>query len=250
MRNPFAEDPHESWRRWGERDPYYAVLLDRRHRRGRLDAAGLAALYASGETYVARLEARFDSLAAERRRGTVLDFGCGVGRLTLPLARRYRAAIGVDIAPGMLREAERQAAGQAIANARFAERLPDQPVDAIYAFSVLQHMDQAECEATLRAFARLLRPGGVGMVHVLIGDRRSRLHRLYGHAVGQVPLLRLPVNLLRGRPLADPPIRMNRHSLTRLTALLKDAGLRVHIGEALGNVTRHVGVEILFHRPA
>lgn len=249
MRNPFADDPHKSWRRWGERDPYYAVLLDQGHRRARLDAASLAALYAGGEAYVARLEAQFDTLAGRRQHGTVLDFGCGVGRLTLPLARRYHEAVGVDISPGMLREAQRQASAQGIGNCRFSEELPDQPVDAVYAFSVLQHMEPAEAEATLAMLARLLAPGGVGMVHVLIGDRRSKLHRLYGRAVRQLPLLRLPVNLLRGRPPGDPPIQMNLHSLARLTKLLRGAGLQVQIGEALGNQTRHVGVEILFHRP-
>lgn len=250
MRNPFADDPHKSWRRWGERDPYYAVLLDRRHRRHRLDAQALARLYASGEDYVARLEAQFDAIAADRSRRIVLDFGCGVGRLTLALARRYGSALGIDIAPGMLQAAQSQARAQGILNACFGEVLPGEKVDAVYAFSVLQHMEPAEAEATLAMLARLLAPGGVGMIHVLIGDRRSKLHRLYGRAVRQLPLLRLPVNLLRGRPAGDPPIQMNLHSLARLTRLLKDAGLQVQVGDALGNQTRHVGVEILFHRPA
>jgi 2-polyprenyl-3-methyl-5-hydroxy-6-metoxy-1,4-benzoquinol methylase len=32
----------------------------------------------------------------------VLDFGCGVGRVTLPLARRVDAVVAIDIADSML----------------------------------------------------------------------------------------------------------------------------------------------------
>ncbi len=251
MRNPFADNPHNSWRRWGERDPYYAVLLDARHRRTVLDGASLAALYASGERYVAWLEQQFDLLAPNRQRQRALDFGCGVGRITLALAPRYQAAIGVDIAPGMLREAEKQASSRGIANARFVASLDSvEPVDAICAFSVLQHMDQAEAEATTRALIDRLRPGGVGAIHILIADRRSWLRRLYTSLVRQAPLLRLPLNLLRRRPLFDPLVQMNPHSLARLVGVLQSAGAKTQIADALGSAAGHLGVEILFHRPS
>lgn len=250
MRNPFADDPHRSWRRWGERDPYYAVLLDPRHRRAALDASALTALYDSGERYAQWLEAELDKLSPHRRRERVLDFGCGVGRITLALAKRYQEAIGVDIAPGMLREAERQAAQRGIANIRFCESLPETKVDAICAFSVLQHMDETEAAATLRAFAKMLRPGGVGIAHILVADRRRGLRRLYSAAVRHVSLLRLPLNLLRRRPLFDPLVQWNAHSIARLSGVLQSAGLRTQIVDALGSAAGFVGVEILFHRPA
>ncbi len=251
MRNPFADDPHQNWRRWGERDPYYAVLLDPRHRRSAISNIALDALYDSGERYGAWLEAEFDRLAPNRHRQNVLDFGCGVGRITLALARRYQAAIGVDIAPGMLREAERQASQRSIANTHFTESLAGiEPVDAICAFSVLQHMAQPQAEATLQALVALLRPGGVGAVHILIGDRRSRWRKLYNTVERQLPIVRWPLNLLRRRPLFDPPVQMNVHSLAAMTGVLQGAGLQTQIADALGSPAGLIGVEILFHRKA
>jgi ubiquinone/menaquinone biosynthesis C-methylase UbiE len=250
MRNPFAEDPQQSWRRWGERDPYYAVLLDPRHRRAVLDQAALAALYDSGERYVAWLEAEFDRIAPDRPRRSALDFGCGVGRITLALARRYQDVVGVDIAPGMLREAQREASARGIANVRFVEPLPDHRCDAICAYSVLQHMGQAQAETALRQLAGLLAPGGVGIAHILVADRRSALRRFYSAIERRFGLVRWPLNLLRSRPLLDPAVQMNVHSLARLSALLHSQGLRTQVVDALGSAVGFVGVEILFHRPA
>ena len=50
----------------------------------------------------------------ERR--AALDYGCGVGRLTLPLAERCEHVYGVDVSPSMLREAARNAARMGLPN--------------------------------------------------------------------------------------------------------------------------------------
>ncbi|HEX4398474.1 MAG TPA: class I SAM-dependent methyltransferase, partial [Trebonia sp.] len=39
----------------------------------------------------------------------VVDVGCGTGQLTVPIARRVRAVIGMDPEPDMLRRARRAA---------------------------------------------------------------------------------------------------------------------------------------------
>src|SRR6266566_2671641 len=46
----------------------------------------------------------------------VVDLGCGTGQLTLPLAGRVRAAIGMDPEPDMLAQARQAAADQAVTN--------------------------------------------------------------------------------------------------------------------------------------
>jgi SAM-dependent methyltransferase len=46
----------------------------------------------------------------------VVDLGCGTGQLTLPLAARVRAVVGVDSEPDMLARAHRAAVEQAVAN--------------------------------------------------------------------------------------------------------------------------------------
>jgi SAM-dependent methyltransferase len=49
-------------------------------------------------------------------RDVVVDLGCGTGQLTLPLARRVRAVVGVDPEPDMLRRARHAARDVNVAN--------------------------------------------------------------------------------------------------------------------------------------
>src|ERR1700753_581321 len=46
----------------------------------------------------------------------VVDVGCGTGQLTLPIARRVRAVIGMDPEPDMLRRARRAARDAQVSN--------------------------------------------------------------------------------------------------------------------------------------
>ncbi len=97
----------------------------------------------------------------------VLDFGCGIGRVAALLAPRVRSVLGLDLSPGMIKEARRRAGA---GNLRFATTtgtdLADQP-DA--AFGLVLSVDsfpyvvQAGPECVRRHmadFARILRPGG------------------------------------------------------------------------------------------
>lgn len=60
--------------------------------------------------------------------GRLLDVGCGPGSLTLLLAPRFKAAVGVDADPGMLVEARRGAGRAGVTNVEWrqlrAEELP------------------------------------------------------------------------------------------------------------------------------
>lgn len=108
----------------------------------------------------------------------VLDLGAGTGHATLELKRRYRDAlvVGVDLAPGMLREAgqrlgwrERWLGGRLAGRrgARFervagdAYRLPlaDHSIDLVFSSLMLQWCD--DLDAALAEIHRVLQPGGL-----------------------------------------------------------------------------------------
>lgn len=97
----------------------------------------------------------------------VLDAGCGVGRLTLPLAERVRSVIAVDITPGYVETLERYAADAGYTNiTATCSDLSDLPVDAgtidkAVAIEVLQHVPSQSLRAdAVRRLHQCLRPGG------------------------------------------------------------------------------------------
>jgi ubiquinone/menaquinone biosynthesis C-methylase UbiE len=112
----------------------------------------------------ARLASHLGDLAAPR----VADLGCGPGVSTFELARYLPDArlVGMDVAPRMLREAQRRRRDAGLPSARIswlladAERMPleDASVDACTGHSFLYVVRNRA--AVLTEVRRVLRPGG------------------------------------------------------------------------------------------
>jgi SAM-dependent methyltransferase len=96
--------------------------------------------------------------------GAALDFGCGVGRLTQPLAQYFASCVGVDISRQMIERAESL---NRYAHCRYMTisetRLPfsDGSFLFIYSNIVLQHLPQRLSRDYLREFVRVLATNGV-----------------------------------------------------------------------------------------
>ena len=101
-------DTDRMWERWGKFDPYYGVLANKRFKTAVIEE-NRDEFFATGETYVAHLLARFAAHFGTLERARALDHGCGVGRLTLAFAKIFERVIGLDVSPTMLSEAEANA---------------------------------------------------------------------------------------------------------------------------------------------
>ena len=98
----------------------------------------------------------------------IVDLGCGTGQLTLPMARRVRAVIGVDVEPDMLEHARQGARDADVRNVMWmlgadidvpALRglLGDRSVGAVTIAQALHWMNHQDL---FTAVVPLLRPGG------------------------------------------------------------------------------------------
>jgi tRNA/tmRNA/rRNA uracil-C5-methylase (TrmA/RlmC/RlmD family) len=112
-------DSDRAWQRLGDQDPYFGVLSHEEFLASSLNEESLQKFFHSGEAHINHvceyLQSRMGaSLGTER----VLDYGCGVGRLVIPLSMRFREVVGVDVSLGMLEQARRNCEKYAVQNAR------------------------------------------------------------------------------------------------------------------------------------
>ncbi len=177
----------EQWEALGRTDPYWAVLSHPEKKGDRWDRDEF---FATGEAEIAAVLTRLDALGARPQFGTVLDFGCGVGRLCRALASRFERVLGVDVSQAMLTEA--CAVNADLANIEFVRNdninldiVPDQSVDLLYSNLVLQHMPRERQRAYIAEFSRVVRPGGVLVFQVPsrhdLRTLKGWLHRLLGN---------------------------------------------------------------------
>ncbi len=215
-----SDDSDASWESYGRRDAYYGVLSTDKFRGKNLSEAMIADFMQSGENHISEVLGFAEKCLGPVARGRALDFGCGVGRLLLPLARRFGHATGLDISDSMLAETRRNAGKAGIENIGLAHRPEELPendtYDFIHSVIVLQHIPTARGEALISALLARLAPGGVAMLHVNLGLKRSRARALGTWLRRHFTLLNLPANLINGRSWNEPMMQMNEYSLRRI----------------------------------
>jgi 2-polyprenyl-3-methyl-5-hydroxy-6-metoxy-1,4-benzoquinol methylase len=101
----------------------------------------------------------------------LLDVGCNWGRWTISAARAGYLATGVDPSQKAIRAA-RRVAGQLGTDAEYvvgdARQLPfaDRSFDAVFSYSVLQHLPKDDVRLAAAEIARVLRPGGLTWIEL------------------------------------------------------------------------------------
>lgn len=149
---------------------------------------------------------------------TLIDLGCGTGELVTLLAPRARRVYGVDSSQEMLATAAGRLAQlpEGGDNARLlradlgAVPLPAKTADAVLLLLALTYVE--EPAAVIRELARLLTPGGKGIVVTLLRhdreDFRREMHQVWPGFEAQelAAMLRgADLQLLDCRPLAPEP---------------------------------------------
>jgi SAM-dependent methyltransferase len=162
------------WRRLGATDPYWSVLAVEEFRLANMTDGGRVELfYDSGRWMVERVE---NYLAGHGRRlperGTCVDFGCGVGRVTPWLARRCGRVLGFDVSPPHLDLARARLAAAGADNVSWhvvagpGDLALLHGIDFFHSIIALQHNPPPLIVDILSAVFEGLNPGGCAFFQV------------------------------------------------------------------------------------
>lgn len=160
--NTAFQELRSTWEKLGDDDPCWAIL-SWRGKRGKWD---LQEFLETGRTEVAALIDRLALTGLTPGEGPVLDFGCGVGRLTQAFADHFNLVHGVDVASSMVERATAlNVHGERVSyhvNQRTdLSMFEDSSFRLVHSHLVLQHIPTQYARVYIREFCRILRPGGM-----------------------------------------------------------------------------------------
>jgi len=228
----------KAWEKWGRQDPYYGVLTDTKFRNNNLTTEAKDEFFASGEADIQRaFQVIRKFIYPNFTPKIALDFGCGTGRLVVPLAKLVPQVVGIDISDAMLQEAKQNCQERNIQNTTFHKSddklsaLQTYKFDFIHTVIVLQHIPVERVRIIFEHLLNLLNVGGIGAIQITYANTHFK------DSYGTMPntLIRKIHNNFKKFnktirnlfPLAkDPEMQMNNHNLNHLFFLMQKAGIQ------------------------
>jgi SAM-dependent methyltransferase len=216
------------WEFYGEKDPYFGVATIDKFKEANLTLSAKDEFFKSGEDHIKRIWQEIEeSFVKNFKPKRAMDFGCGVGRLVLPLAEKCDEIIGVDISPQMIEEAKKNCAERGIENAGFF--LSDENLskiegkfDLIHSFIVFQHINPKTGEKIFKKMLEKLSDGGIGVLQFTFNHRGSKASVMRFNIYRDFPIIYRLRNLVI-RQKHEPLMPMHEYNLNRLFVMLKDS---------------------------
>lgn len=220
----------KTWQMYGERDPYYGVLTCPCYHTTNLTSAARDQFFSTGETHIFTLLDRLNSLGFDFEKDTACDFGCGVGRLLIPLATRFRKVVGIDVSPGMLKECHKNIKERNLENVWLFTS--DDTLSAIeghrfalvHSFIVLQHIPFHRGLGIVKRLLECVSPNGVACLHI----QYAGLPLAQGFGLKALARRIIKSSFCRFRPESE--MLMNAYPLNSIMEYLDEMGFaKCHI---------------------
>ena len=221
-------DTDAAWEYYGNTDPYYGVIPWESYRKENISSSSKKRFFESGDAYIEfilQIVHDYIDSSFQPMKANALDFGCGVGRLVIPLARICKSITGVDVSDSMLNEATKNCQENGISNVHFIKKITgdDAVYDFIHSYIVFQHIPCGRGEMILKQLIGLLRNDGIGVIHLTYHRKESLAHSLKYLAYTNIPFLFGFRNLLKRLPFKAPMMQMNEYNLNNIIRILQES---------------------------
>jgi len=217
-----------NWNAMAELDPLWAILSDPEKKFGKWS---LEEFFRDGDREAKRVVGMCKANGVGVLYGKMLDFGCGVGRMTRAFSRFFSSCVGIDVSGKMVELAKEFNADRShcefVTSASATMPFADATFDFVFSVLVLQHLPKKSMIlGYISEFIRVAKDGAV-IVFQLTNEVPFR-QRIQGRRRlwSLLTLLGIPQGLLF-RLLGLTPIRMNGISRDVVERFIGGQGARV-----------------------
>ncbi|MGB7414126.1 MAG: class I SAM-dependent methyltransferase [Thermosynechococcaceae cyanobacterium] len=225
----FQGKTDQDWEFYGKNVPYYGVVTWDKFKLSSLDDGAKQDFFKTGEEYInTTIEFIKENFSRNFYPKRALDFGCGVGRLAIPMTQSCESVTGIDVSISMLEKGRENCREYGIKNLSFVQgddalSKVSGTYDFIHSYIVFQHIPRQRGEKIAKRLIDLLEEDGIGALHFTYFRNYDRLSILKYHAYKSVPLLWNLKNLFKSSS-TGPMMQMNLYDLNNLIRLLQENG--------------------------
>ena len=165
------------------------------------------------------------------RDARILDLGCGYGALLHVLRLGgYRHAIGVDRSPEQVAAAQRLGIEGVVEGdlLQYLARMSDASMDVVVGFDVIEHFAKDELVPLVDQVRRVLRPGGIWIVHAPNSEGPFGANIRYGDFTHEMAFNRFSISqLLRASQFVRVAYFEDRPVVHGVISALRAIGWRI-----------------------
>jgi SAM-dependent methyltransferase len=246
------DDTDREWEIIGKNDPYFGVITNEKYSKDNLNNERIEEFFDSGYAHIDKILTRIKKYIDpnfEPKRA--LDFGCGVGRLVIPLSGIADYVVGVDVSDSMLKEAIINCKNKSIINVKFIKgddnlsKLTGS-YNFIHSYIVFQHIPIRRGMHLFERLLELLENDGIGVIHITY-SKVSKIKVITQWIKSNIPLVNNIYNIVKGKKFFHPNMQMNSYDLNKILSLIHKKSIR-NIYAELTDHSGDLGIILYFKK--
>lgn len=209
------------WEYHGENNPYFAVSTFDKYKTENLNEEIKNEFFETGETHFIKVWNEINKyFINDFRPKRALDFGCGVGRLVIPLSEKCEEIVGVDISEKMIDLAKENCLKMNVTNVSFLQtedflQKDIEKFSFIHSFIVMQHIEPTVGDKLLNRMLDLLEDDGIGVLHFTYANISSAFEFFRFRLYRDFPIVNGLKNLVK-REKQEPFVPMYLYDINKL----------------------------------